>query len=667
MVLTKILGPLLDSSPIPIGLHTPALKLVYLNNSDLYIREVNDSMILPTALSIIIVDFVIEPVDRTKKYVEAYVDTSAYVLDAGYVRDLNLALFSARYINTPSFFPVPYSTVRDHTQRPFLHTTAGMYPWQYSATTDILQKLRQPLTHTWRGSIRSAGPVRFTLSGYVRVANDNDVITPDQQLSFGSTFLQSKTGTGKTRVAIAVAADIVASTSNTEVEATDRLRLSKTVAIVVPPHIVAQWKCAIETQWPACNLRTLVDARSFKQLDSHLRSGTVDILLVSTNVFMSNKTTMNGLFKSSYVPEEEDVDYRALLCVQFALVIIDEVHRYAEKTDRMCRKYKGVLSTDAAVLRMLFCSDKQLLISATPKFEIDCYLDTYLLLSGMARDRPSSIDDFYTMCPWSRRTVISPGPIPYETRWWKTIRIEFLRNRVYHSDAERYGNPQQILTHVKYKESSYIDTFKLRGKYTSVDGKTFTEWCTEDAHARHRKESQRTIRNNMIPRTLDYFMKYVEVDQKHLTGHGVVDIPSQWKRKETPTFPNYAQMSPEQLAAAYILTNIVGNGGRVLIHAQNESTWPPVETALRDGAGISCTRFNGTLTNLNKKRKRFEDGGTILFIPKQYTDGTNLPSTTHILVYGSIIDRSAFQQLIGRALRSGRTSDLHVIKLVPVR
>lgn len=105
--------------------------------------------------------------------------------------------------------------------------------------------------------------------------------------------------------------------------------------------------------------------------------------------------------------------------------------------------------------------------------------------------------------------------------------------------------------------------------------------------------------------------------------------------------------------------------GKFLLFSEFWQTFSPISEVLTTN-NISWAEIKGTTDTKQKNIKLFKEGKIkVLFLNARH-DGTgiNLPETTDIILYHKVSSDSLETQIFGRALRLGRTSVLHVHRLL---
>jgi SNF2 family DNA or RNA helicase len=102
---------------------------------------------------------------------------------------------------------------------------------------------------------------------------------------------------------------------------------------------------------------------------------------------------------------------------------------------------------------------------------------------------------------------------------------------------------------------------------------------------------------------------------------------------------------------------------RVLIFSSYDATFSGLNTSLTD-AGITHATVNGSQARITKLLREFKEGKhSVLFLnARNMGAGLNMESATHVLLFHRMAAELE-QQIVGRAVRLGRTEPLEVIHL----
>ena len=104
--------------------------------------------------------------------------------------------------------------------------------------------------------------------------------------------------------------------------------------------------------------------------------------------------------------------------------------------------------------------------------------------------------------------------------------------------------------------------------------------------------------------------------------------------------------------------------GRIIIFSEEDATYAVIKKKLSD-RGIKCGEIRGRSETRDRLIMQFKKGDpSVLFLnSKSNGAGINLQECTDIILYHAMSDRTR-TQIIGRANRIGRASDLHVHQLI---
>ena len=105
--------------------------------------------------------------------------------------------------------------------------------------------------------------------------------------------------------------------------------------------------------------------------------------------------------------------------------------------------------------------------------------------------------------------------------------------------------------------------------------------------------------------------------------------------------------------------------GKFIIFSEFSNTYDNVIEALKS-TGLKYSEVKGTTVAKNNILEKFRNGDLNIIFLNGRSDGAgiNLPQTTDIILYHKATSTALETQLIGRALRLGRTSDLKVHRLM---
>jgi len=103
---------------------------------------------------------------------------------------------------------------------------------------------------------------------------------------------------------------------------------------------------------------------------------------------------------------------------------------------------------------------------------------------------------------------------------------------------------------------------------------------------------------------------------------------------------------------------------RILMFSSYDATFGATEEHLRR-MDIAFAHLNGSQARINKLLKDFKDGKyTVLFLNARHMGaGLNIECATHVILYHKM-NAELTNQIVGRAVRLGRTADLEVVHLL---
>jgi hypothetical protein len=577
------------------------------------------------------------------------------------------------------------SQARKYAIKAYDSRMGNMQPWQHSTYENVMKHLHgdgyMDIMDCWFQSITSPD-LLFNNRGQLRRRTADFSIVPSK-LSYGcavyhqqpqtyripGALITESTGVGKTRVAVAIARDVTMLPCND----TSR-KIIKTVAIVVPPQTLTQWEDEIRVTWPGATVYKLTKMHDFKQLHARLTSNVSqpDILLVSKSVITDNKNTRSRLIAPTELVDGHN--YSILRTIQFRACVVDEVHQFLDPPPSTSQKAAMAMPTVGFGARMLttfFSGRVSILVSATPGLSVPQNIDTYLNIMGaqmsggehLIEQPPSTADKLVT------------GVVPFWAKNIKKLRGIFLHHCVITTGVANIVPVEE--TSVRYHESSYALNMGLNifsAYYASQSNASKLVEYFEDKHTR--------IRNSLV--NVSAFAAYggiwnrnnsrrlllhLEEDMQNTTSNrlGTI-IPVRVDGKELVRGIKFAHHTPVQQASTNVISQLVEYGAKVLVYTELHNMWGGVEDSLNT-LNIQVIRFNGSTSSMSKKRKTFDDSvsRTIMFIPSNRTDGTNLPSATHIVVIGKVVDEAHYKQVIGRGTRFGRAGKLQVVHVSGVQ
>jgi len=104
--------------------------------------------------------------------------------------------------------------------------------------------------------------------------------------------------------------------------------------------------------------------------------------------------------------------------------------------------------------------------------------------------------------------------------------------------------------------------------------------------------------------------------------------------------------------------------GKFLIFSRYDNPFETLEASIQK-EGITVCQLKGTKNTITSRIKKFSEGKLkVLLLNNQYSgSGLNIVATTHIILWHAMTMEEE-KQIIGRALRMGRTENVTVIKLL---
>ena len=105
-------------------------------------------------------------------------------------------------------------------------------------------------------------------------------------------------------------------------------------------------------------------------------------------------------------------------------------------------------------------------------------------------------------------------------------------------------------------------------------------------------------------------------------------------------------------------------GGKFLIFSRYDNPFATLESRI-EKEGITVNQLKGTKNTITSRIKKFSEGKIkALLLNNQYAGaGLNIVAATHIILWHAMTVEEE-KQIIGRALRLGRTETVQVIKLL---
>jgi ERCC4-related helicase len=105
--------------------------------------------------------------------------------------------------------------------------------------------------------------------------------------------------------------------------------------------------------------------------------------------------------------------------------------------------------------------------------------------------------------------------------------------------------------------------------------------------------------------------------------------------------------------------------GKYILFSEFNPTFDPIKSALAE-SNVSFAEVKGTSDTKQKYIRLFKEGKIKVLFLNSRNDGSgiDLPETTDIILYHKMSSENIETQVLGRALRLGRTSPLKVHKLL---
>jgi hypothetical protein len=142
---------------------------------------------------------------------------------------------------------------------------------------------------------------------------------------------------------------------------------------------------------------------------------------------------------------------------------------------------------------------------------------------------------------------------------------------------------------------------------------------------------------------------------------------------EAPSPVNTVELVASSTAPAPVLLSKRDNflkfieehrSSRILMFSSYDATFGHIEDTLKR-TDIPFANLSGSQARINKLLKDFKDGKyTVLFLnARNMGAGLNIDSATHVILYHKM-NAELTNQIVGRAMRLGRTADLEVVHLL---
>jgi SNF2 family DNA or RNA helicase len=105
--------------------------------------------------------------------------------------------------------------------------------------------------------------------------------------------------------------------------------------------------------------------------------------------------------------------------------------------------------------------------------------------------------------------------------------------------------------------------------------------------------------------------------------------------------------------------------GKFIVFSEFANTFEAIEDALLNNE-IKYVEVKGTVVSRHKQIEKYKTGDVqVVFLNhKSDATGINLPETTDVILYHRLSSKAMETQILGRALRLGRTSELYVHRLL---
>jgi len=126
------------------------------------------------------------------------------------------------------------------------------------------------------------------------------------------------------------------------------------------------------------------------------------------------------------------------------------------------------------------------------------------------------------------------------------------------------------------------------------------------------------------------------------------------------TVPEKKKMGKQETCIDFLKANPTA---KMLVFSSYDATFSGLNIALTD-AGISHATVNGSQARITKLLREFREGVySVLFLnARNMGAGLNMESATHVLLFHRMAAELE-QQIVGRAVRLGRTAPLEVVHL----
>lgn len=124
------------------------------------------------------------------------------------------------------------------------------------------------------------------------------------------------------------------------------------------------------------------------------------------------------------------------------------------------------------------------------------------------------------------------------------------------------------------------------------------------------------------------------------------------------------QHKPLQKADAFVQFLLNNPNARVLMFSSYDATFTQMEDKLKE-ANLKYAMLNGSQSRITKLLKEFKEGkyNTLFLNARNMGAGLNIDAATHVVLYHRM-SNDLESQIVGRAMRLGRSAPLSVVRLV---
>ena len=489
-------------------------------------------------------------------------------------------------------------------------------------------------------------------------------------------LLSAPTGAGKTALAISLARVRTHRYPLGAVVVTPgqhRVCLPGTTVVVVPPHLVHQWRTALMREAPG-ELLTVEDVRGLRRMQSPAYLARYRFVLINATFLTSNVRALRTAWETVR---------STLATVEFGARIVDEYTEVVPTDPRLARGSDRVffpVSKALSLLQLLSTASTTLLVSATPY--TDMYtrwfhlLCTSVLLGAEYDGRLlfGPVDETPLLeCLADEQVVFSGNPSAYE-------RADVV-HRVLHAMRQPYFPVPPTGLH------------ELHVHLVDVPPSPVTLACrAHDLHTSLQGVQLRVSSGYKLPTASVFRNHYNRVDMTGrpcyqsfrsrvdaMVREGKADIRD---LPETTVFPapvtvlqtgpslelpaGHAEESwsnaPDGWIAVAGLMRSFGPTSRVLLFV-DETDLVTMGTVLGI-LNIKVLVLKGNSKALSSRIERFKGGqSAAMVVPSSHCSGMNLPMVTHIVVpyLPTNCHQASLRQLIGRVQRHGSTSQTQVV------